>query len=98
MTPMASPISLASEGVEFHGNAPQSAAEILTAEAVQFVTELSRKFESTRQQLLARRQQRQQEIVDGRMPAFLPETASIRESEWRVAPIPADLMDRRVEI
>jgi malate synthase len=95
---MASSISSPAEGVELRGNAPQSAVQILTPEAVRFVTELSRKFESTREQLLARRRQRQQEIVEGSMPAFLPETASIRQSEWRVAPIPADLLDRRVEI
>src|SRR5262249_60468345 len=52
----------------------------------------------TRQELLARRQQRQKEIADGRMPDFLPETAAVREGTWKVAPIPDDLRDRRVEI
>ena len=55
-------------------------------------------FETTRQELLRRRVERQQEIVAGEMPDFLPETAAIREEDWKVAPIPADLRDRRVEI
>ncbi|HJZ95485.1 MAG TPA: malate synthase A [Candidatus Solibacter sp.] len=85
-------------GVEFRGEMPQRAAEILTLDAVAFVAELARRFGATRQELLARRQRRQQEIVDGRMPDFLPETASVRSGDWRVAPIPRDLLDRRVEI
>jgi malate synthase len=74
------------------------AEEILTPEAIAFVTALSRRFEGTRQDLLARRQQRQQELVEGRMPDFLPETAAVRAANWTVAPIPDDLRDRRVEI
>jgi malate synthase len=95
---MASLTSLSTEGIEFCGQAPQCADEVLTPEAVRFVAELSRRFETTRQQLLSRRQQRQQEIVDGRMPHFLSETAVVREKSWTVAPIPNDLQDRRVEI
>jgi malate synthase len=74
------------------------AADILTEEAVEFVGRLSRAFEPRRQELLGRRVVRQQELDGGSMPNFLPETASIRKSEWTVAPIPRDLMDRRVEI
>jgi malate synthase len=85
-------------GVEFRGPAVPRAEEILTPEAAAFVADLSRRFEGTRQELLARRQQRQQEIADGRMPDFLPETAAVREGNWTVAPIPDDLRDRRVEI
>ena len=72
--------------------------EILTVEAKQFLEKLSRKFEARRQELLARREVRQKELDGGALPDFLPETASIRESEWTVAPIPKDLADRRVEI
>ena len=72
--------------------------EILTADAVRFVADLARRFETTRQELLHCRKQRQQEIVEGRMPEFLSETAVIRESDWNVAAIPEDLRDRRVEI
>jgi malate synthase len=95
---MTMPTSTPQDKIEFRGQPPDGAAEILTAEAVSFVAELSRRFESTRQQLLSRRQLRQREIVDGRMPDFLPETAAVREGNWTVAPIPADVRDRRVEI
>jgi malate synthase len=95
---MSNPTTLATEGVEFRGQSPECGAQILTEEAVRFVAELARRFESTRQELLRRRKDRQQEIVDGRMPDFLAETAAIREQNWTVAPIPPDLRDRRVEI
>ena len=72
--------------------------QILTPEASQFLTGLARQFEPRRQELLARRKVRQQQIDAGALPDFLPETAHIRESEWTVAPIPQDLRDRRVEI
>jgi malate synthase len=73
-------------------------AQILTSEASAFLTRLARKFEGRRRELLARRRVRQQEIDAGKMPDFLPETAGIRQDEWMVAPIPNDLLDRRVEI
>src|SRR4051794_910343 len=98
MSAMASPGTPQIEGVQFRGQAPGAAADILTTEAVRFVAELARRFESTRKNLLERRRERQQEIVDGRMPGFLPETAEIRDKSWTVAPIPADLRGRRVEI
>jgi len=72
--------------------------EILTPEATRFVVELHRKFEARRRELLQRRVERQQSIDAGRLPDFLPETESVRTSEWTVAPIPHDLLDRRVEI
>ena len=72
--------------------------EILTPEASNFLTKLSREFEARRQELLARRKVRQGQIDAGQLPDFLPETAHIREGEWRVASIPHDLLDRRVEI
>jgi malate synthase len=71
---------------------------ILTDEAVRFLAALSRNFEERRQELLARRRARQQEIDRGAMPGFLPETEWIRKADWVAAPIPADLLDRRVEI
>jgi len=73
-------------------------AEILTPEAQRFVASLAAQFDARRKELLARRQVRQAEIDAGHYPDFLTETAEIRTSEWTVAPIPADLMDRRVEI
>ena len=72
--------------------------QILTAEALTFLTELHRRFNARRLDLLALRDVRQLAIDAGQLPDFLPETASIRESDWTVAPIPADLSDRRVEI
>ena len=72
--------------------------QILTPEASRFLTKLAREFESRRRELLLRRQTRQREIDAGAMPDFLPETSDIRESDWTVAPIPKDLLDRRVEI
>src|SRR5579863_41518 len=73
-------------------------AEILSEAAANFLTRLSVRFEPRRQELLQRRGVRQQGIEAGKMPGFLAETAEIRASDWRVAPIPDDLLDRRVEI
>jgi malate synthase len=73
-------------------------AQILSPEAQEFLTQLARKFEARRQELLARRRVRQQEIDSGQLPDFLTETSAIREGNWTVAPIPSDLLDRRVEI
>jgi malate synthase len=89
---------LASEGIELRGSSVPGTPEILTRDAVRFVADLARRFESTRRELLRRRDIRQREIADGRTPEFLPETAGVRSSDWKVAPIPADLQDRRVEI
>jgi malate synthase len=76
----------------------QIEAGILTAEARAFLLKLAAAFEPRRQELLARRRKVQQEIDRGKFPDFLPETAGIRQSEWKVAPIPKDLRDRRLEI
>jgi malate synthase len=74
------------------------ASQILTPQAQEFLSKLARTFEQRRQELLARRRVRQQQIDAGQLPDFLPETAAIREQEWTCAPIPPDLLDRRVEI
>src|SRR5208282_5750312 len=71
---------------------------VLTPEARAFLVKLATRFESRRQELLARRRMVQKEIDEGRFPHFLPETAAIRQADWKVAPIPKDLRDRRVEI
>jgi malate synthase len=73
-------------------------SQILTSDARAFLTELARNFEPRRQELLARRRARQKEIDAGRLPDFLPETAEVRKAVWKAAPIPGDLLDRRVEI
>jgi malate synthase len=73
-------------------------AEILTEDARAFVTRLHRELNPVRLELLERRQERQRELDAGALPGFLPETRAIREGDWRVAPAPADLRDRRCEI
>lgn len=72
--------------------------EVLTEEALAFVAALQREHNARRLQLLERRRERQARFDAGELPDFLPETAEVRKSEWRVAPIPKDLEDRRVEI
>jgi len=73
-------------------------ADVLTPGALRFVAALARQFEATRLELLRQREIRQREIDSGSFPDFLPETKQIRRAKWGVAPIPADLTDRRVEI
>ena len=72
--------------------------QVLTPAAIEFLQQLHRRFESTRQALLQARRKRQEHLDRGEQPDFLESTREIREREWRVAPIPADLLDRRVEI
>lgn len=73
-------------------------AEILTLDALDFLADLHEKFEATRQELLEKRIARQTRFDQGELPDFLPETKHIRNGDWKVAPIPHDLLDRRVEI
>ena len=72
--------------------------EILTPEALAFLAGLHRKFDSRRKELLAARKARQARFDAGELPDFLPATKVVRDGDWKVAPIPADLLDRRVEI
>jgi malate synthase len=84
--------------IQILGSMSSAYAEILTPPALDFLVKLHREFDSARDALLKRRSERQAEIDAGAVPDFLPETAAIRESEWQVNPIPADLQDRRIEI
>jgi malate synthase len=77
---------------------PDEYRHILNPEAARFLVELHRNFDSRRQALLEQRSKRQRAIDDGELPYFLPETEAIRTANWTVAPIPADLIERRVEI
>src|SRR5213593_1592603 len=77
---------------------PSDCADILSPAALTFLASLARRFEPERARLLAQRQTRQAELDAGRLPDFLPETRTIRERDWTVAPIRPDLTDRRVEI
>jgi malate synthase len=72
--------------------------EILTTEALLFVADLHKRFDAKRKELLAVRAARQKRFDAGETPDFLPETKHIRDGNWKVAKIPADLQDRRVEI
>jgi len=86
------------EGIQINAPVSSEFAEILTPEAMDFVAKLIRTFSGRREELLRRRVLRQAEIDAGKMPDFLPETENIRNSDWTVAPLPNDLLDRRVEI
>lgn len=75
-----------------------AADDILTADALRFVEDLHREFDNRRRELLLARQLRREQVARTGRLDFLPETAHIRESDWQVAPAPAALQDRRVEI
>jgi malate synthase len=74
------------------------AEAVLTDEALSFVAELHERFDDRRRELLAARLERQKRFDAGELPDLPEETRAIRESEWTVGAIPADLQDRRVEI
>jgi malate synthase len=85
-------------GIEVSGPSIPGTDRILTPEALAFVADLHRRFGAFRLDLLKRRAERQAELDAGVRPDFLVATAEIRETDWTVAPAPADLDDRRVEI
>src|SRR5881398_2226140 len=85
-------------GVQLRGELAPAFLEIVSPEALAFVAKLQRAFGNRREECLQRRQDRQVALDRGEALDFLPETKSIRESDWTCAPIPADLRDRRVEI
>src|ERR671937_242718 len=74
------------------------AEEVLSSEALAFVERLHRELNPTRRELLEWRRARQLELDAGANPGFLADTRSVREGDWRVAPAPRDLQDRRCEI
>ena len=86
------------EGIEFTAEIPEEFERILTPEAVAFVAKLSREYRGRVVELLDKRAERQERINAGEMPDFLPETKDVREGDWKIAPIPDDLQDRRVEL
>jgi len=92
------PRSIDLPGVEFLAPITESYAEILTPEAVAFTVDLHRTFNARRKELLEARHQRQKWLDAGEKPNFLAETRAIRDAEWTVAPLPGDILDRRVEI
>ena len=86
------------EGITFSTPLSLRHAEILTPEAIAFLASLHRTFNARRLELLAARETRQVRLDAGEKPDFLPETKHIRDADWHIAPLPADLLDRRVEI
>jgi len=85
-------------GLRINGPLPDTYQGILTREALQFLVELHRRFNQARKILLLERDTIQRQIDYGWKPHFLHETQAIREDKWAIAPVPADLRDRRVEI
>jgi malate synthase len=85
-------------GVTIDGAIKPGFEKVLTKEAIAFVADLQRKFNPRREELLAARVVRQKKLDAGEKPEFLAETAKIRDSDWTVAPLPKDILDRRVEI
>ncbi|NMM44428.1 malate synthase A [Rhodospirillaceae bacterium KN72] len=86
------------EGVALTGAMKPGYETVLTDEAVAFIAHLERLFGERRRELLAAREARQTKIDAGELPDFLPETQSVRDGDWKIAPLPDDLKDRRVEI
>src|SRR5688572_28608477 len=84
--------------IDIRGEVRPEWEEILSDEALSFVALLQKEFNPRREELLRAREERKDRLDAGELPDFLPETRQIRESDWTVAPIPGDLMDRRVEI
>ena len=84
-------------GIEITGRITPEYAQILTPEAVALAAKLQRAFGGRRADLLARRARRQSELDAGALPDFLPEPRAIRDGDWTCAPIPAAIVDRRVE-
>ncbi|TCV96256.1 malate synthase [Luteibacter rhizovicinus] len=85
-------------GIEVSGTVSVNYADVLTPAALAFVAALHRRFNGRRLELLAGRVIRQAAYDAGELPDFRADTAAIREDNWTVAPIPAALRDRRVEI
>src|SRR5918998_1202759 len=85
-------------GIQIQEPVDSELAAILSAEAAAFVAGLHRRFNPRRQELLRDREERQTAIDAGANLDFLPETRTIRDENWQVAPAPGDLLDRRVEI
>src|SRR5687767_7970641 len=86
------------KGVTFTEKLKKGYDRVLTPDAVGFVARLHRSFEERRRALIRARAERQKLFDKGALPDFLPETRALRDGRWTVAPIPADLQDRRVEI
>jgi malate synthase len=85
-------------GVEIRGDSPPVYSQILTTDALSFLAKLHRAFNAHRLALLAERDRKQKLWDNGRWPEFRTDTVQIRDRDWQVAPAPADLQKRWVEI
>ena len=85
-------------GLTFSGKIEGRGLEILSEPACAFLSELVKNFSEGRNALLETRRAKQKEIDEGNLPDFRADTKSIREDDWRIAELPVDLQDRRVEI
>ncbi|WP_293935744.1 malate synthase A [Iodobacter sp.] len=85
-------------GIQVLGPVSSAFAPILTPDALAFLAELHRSFEPRRRELMATRVNRQARIDAGEVPDFLPDTQHIRDGNWSISALPADLLDRRTEI
>ena len=90
--------SVDQQKLSFKAPLTEAYKEILTPKALEFIIALQEKFNARRIEVLKLREQRQADIDKGLMPTFLPATKAIREGDWKCAPQPKDLLDRRVEI
>ncbi len=86
------------KGVEVAALPDPAYAAVLSDDALAFLVELERKFGPERLRLLAARRDRQRRLDAGEKPDFMKETAAIRAGDWKVAPLPKNLRDRRIEI
>lgn len=87
-----------SQKLKIVGELTEQAKEILTPEALEFIVSLHDKFNGRRKELLEKRNERQKRLDEGEQLDFLRETEEIRRGDWKIAPLPKDLQDRRVEI
>jgi malate synthase len=95
---MPTPEATMKSALDIRAAVPPECAHVLSPDAQAYVAELVRRFEPRRQELLTARRARQQRLLAGELPDFLAQTADVRERDLRVASIPADIADRRVEI
>lgn len=97
-TQQAPTLRIVPDGIGITGEIREGYEEILSPAALKFLATLHRRFDDSRKTLLGQRIEKQARIDDGELPGFSDSTKEIRDAEWQVAPLPPDLLDRRVEI
>ena len=96
--PDTSPSPRAAAALDFRVDPPPAAAHLYSSELRALLADLESRFGPRRKQLLAAREERQARLDAGWRPDFLEETKDVRTGNWKIAPLPQDLLDRRVEI